>query len=86
MHPTIRMYISFQTSGAVYRLNATVPDGCPDNADYTVMVRTNNRNPSFLDFYLEGETSGWIAVGFSPTDDMVCAHIHVHTSYTHMRT
>lgn len=34
-------------------------------------VDTNTENQSYLDFYLVGQTMGWVALGFSQTDGMV---------------
>ena len=60
---------------ADYRLRRQVPDGCdPDNCDYFMGINTNEGNTSFLDFYLTAEIDGWVAVGFSQTDDMVLGY------------
>ncbi len=34
-------------------------------------ISTNPGSPEFLDFYIEGESQGWVAVGFSETQNMV---------------
>ena len=34
-------------------------------------INTNTENKSYLDFYLVGQTMGWVALGFSQTDGMV---------------
>ena len=35
-------------------------------------VRTNDNDTNYLDFVLEGDAQGWIAIGFSPERGMVC--------------
>ena len=63
------------TDAAGYRLRRRDPDGCdPDDCDYFLGVDTNSGNSSYLDFYLVGEATGWVAVGFSPTANMVSGH------------
>ena len=59
-----------------YRLRYRHPSGCdPDNCDYFVGIDTNQKDPSFLDFYLVGKTTGWVAVGFTKTPNMVSRNL-----------
>ena len=39
----------------------------------------NNSNPEYLDFYMTADIGGWVAVGFSPSANMVykCDAAHV---------
>ena len=58
-----------------YRLRRRDPDGCdPDRCDYFLGISPNSGNSSYLDFYLVGRATGWVAVGFSLTANMVCGH------------
>ena len=36
-----------------------------------VGINTNSGNSGYLDIFLEGEAAGWVAVGFSETQNMV---------------
>lgn len=55
-----------------YRLIFREPSGCePSQCRIFIGIDTNTGNNSFLDIYMEGEASGWIAVGFSDTQSMV---------------
>jgi len=55
-----------------YRLTSRIPAGCTPTVDcsYFVGIQTNT-NSSFLDIYLEGDSQGWVAVGFSSSANMV---------------
>ena len=69
------LYPLQSTDAADYRLQRREPDGCnPDDCDYFLGVDTNSGNSSYLDFYLVGRATGWVAVGFSPTANMVSGH------------
>jgi len=59
-----------------YRLTSRVPAGCTPTVDcsYFVGIRTNT-NSSFLDIYLEGDSEGWVAVGFSSSANMFSADV-----------
>ena len=39
--------------------------------DYYIAIRTNPMNENYLDFLLEGNATGWLAIGFSDTANMV---------------
>ena len=55
-----------------YRLQNRDPDGCdPESCDYFVGIDTNEGNDSFLDFYLTADIDGWVAIGFSMSNNMV---------------
>ena len=65
-------HLYVQSPGAQYRLVTTIPAGCdPSNCDYYLGIRTNDEDPQFLDFMMVGKAQGWIAVGFSPKQEMV---------------
>ena len=36
-----------------------------------IAIDTNAGNSSYLDIYIEGESQGWVAVGFTKTPNMV---------------
>ena len=69
--------LSLQTRNASdYRLRYREPSGCdPDDCRFFVGIDTNEEDPSFLDFYLVGKATGWVAVGFSETPNMVSATV-----------
>ena len=70
----IETYSSLQTrTPEDSRLIVSIPDGCniASQCDLFVGISTNEDNSSFFDFYIEGEADGWVAVGFSETQDMV---------------
>ena len=55
-----------------------VPDGCissgsTDGSKCHIFLRMgpNEKNHSFVDFYMEGNLTGWVAVGFSMDEKMV---------------
>lgn len=55
-----------------YRLRYRDPRGCsPNSCRYFMGIDTNAENKSYLDFYLVGQTRGWVALGFGKTDGMV---------------
>lgn len=54
-----------------------VPDRCVDGTDGSkcdifLRMAPNRENNTFVDFYMEGNMTGWVAVGFSMDDKMVC--------------
>ena len=55
-----------------YRLTSRIPAGCTPTMDcsYFMGIRTNT-NSSFLDIYLEGVSTGWVAVGITSSANMV---------------
>ena len=67
-----------------YRLRYRNPRGCsPNTCHYFMGINTNTENKSYLDFYLVGQTTGWVALGFSETDGMVsfkCFHASLQHS------
>ena len=63
--------VFLQSPSAVYRFTATIPPNCTSNCDYFLGIRTNDNDPTYLDFMLEGSTTGWIGVGFAPAQAMV---------------
>ena len=38
----------------------------------------NNTNPEYLDFYMTADIGGWVAVGFSPSANMVSVPQHMY--------
>ena len=52
--------------------------------DFYLAFRQNTDNSTYLDFDLWGKTTGWVAIGFSLTPNMV-SHLNTHT-HTHIRT
>ena len=51
-----------------------IPEGCEQSAikcNFFLGINTNSENSSYLDFTLEGNAKGWVAVGFSKTPSMV---------------
>ena len=56
-----------------YGLFRRIPDGCNSTVDctYFVGMRVNEDDSSYLDFFLTGTTTGWLAIGFSPSRSMV---------------
>ena len=55
-----------------YRITARFPEDCVvSECDFFVGIDTNDNDMDFLDIYIEGEADGWVAVGFSPTRNMV---------------
>ena len=76
-----------QPSNAQWRFTTSFPPGCSGTAcSYFLAVRTNE-DPLFLDFMMEGNARGWIAVGYTPNPDMVsvfacacvCSNIPIQT-------
>ena len=60
-----------QPSNAQWRFTTSFPPGCSGTAcSYFLGVRTNE-DPLFLDFMMEGNARGWIAVGYTPNPGMV---------------
>jgi hypothetical protein len=54
------------TSVGNHRLFFGFPRGCRrSSCDYYVGINPNPADSSYLDFYLEGNARGWIAIGFS---------------------
>eukprot|EP00731_Ephydatia_muelleri_P019219 Em0012g44a len=49
---------------------------CGTACSYFLAVRTNE-DPLFLDFMMEGNARGWIAVGYTPNPDMTDADVFV---------
>ena len=59
----------------------------PSECNLFVGIDTNEGDSDFLDVYLEGSASTWVAVGFSTSNNMVSqiggfplAHVSAHTS------
>ena len=51
----------------------TFPEGCRDReCDYIVRIQRDEQDNNLLLFKMEGDAQGWVAVGFSPTPNMVC--------------
>ena len=55
-----------------FRLTLRDPPGCePASCNVFVGIATNQGNDQYLDFYIEGQSGGWVAVGFSESQNMV---------------
>ncbi|KAL5488524.1 hypothetical protein EMCRGX_G017474 [Ephydatia muelleri] len=64
-------------SNAQWRFTTSFPPGCSGTAcSYFLGVRTNE-DPLFLDFMMEGNARGWIAVGYTPNQAMPDADVFV---------
>jgi hypothetical protein len=56
----------------MYRISQGFPRGCKQSeCEYFVGINTNPEDDRFLDFTLEGQAEGWVAIGFSDTPNMV---------------
>ena len=56
----------------MYRLTQRIPQGCvPPVCDFFLGISNNKQNSSFIDITLEARANGWVAVGFSKTQNMV---------------
>ena len=65
IHP--QSYVKFQFSRGF-------PEGCPQpECDYFVGINPSS-DGNLLEFTLEGNARGWVAVGFSKTPSMVYAN------------
>lgn len=61
-----------------YRLTFRTPNNCQlDQCNVFVGIDTNVDNPMFLDITMQGVAQGWIAVGFSESQDMVNSSINL---------
>ena len=61
-----------QRSPGDYRLQFFSPEGCNiSDCDLYIGIDTNTGDNDFLDIYMEGTAAGWVAVGFSATNNMV---------------
>ena len=55
-----------------YRLTFQDPAGCmPSECQTFIGIDTNAGNSDYLDIYMEGNSQGWVAVGFSESANMV---------------
>ena len=59
-----------------------VPDNCVDGKDGSkcdifLRMAPNKDNGSFVDFYLEGNLTGWVAVGFSNDQNMASSQYNI---------
>ena len=69
-----------------YPYTRRVPAGCTSGAgdcSYFVGIQRNEGDATYLDFHLEGQAAGWVAIGFSTTTSMVgnkasvCSLVHM---------
>lgn len=63
-----------QSNASNYRIAVGFPTGCGQSSskcDYFLGINTNSKSSSSLDMTLVGKASGWVAVGFSKTPNMV---------------
>ena len=56
-----------------YGLFRRIPDGCDPTTTcvYFVGLQVNANDSAYLDVYLTGQATGWLAIGFSKTKSMV---------------
>lgn len=67
---TAQSYTKFQFSHGI-------PEGCAQaECDYFVGINPSS-DENLLEFTLEGNAKGWVAIGFSKTPSMVCAYATV---------
>lgn len=65
------MSVQFSASSN-YRIKYNAPKYCEEAAcDYLVNIATNEEDPKFLDFLIEGNALSWVAIGFSTEGSMV---------------
>ena len=70
-YATLYMYLCIQDQD--YNLEVGMPHGCmKDDCTYYVAMGPNAEDGEFLDVYLQGTVEGWVAVGFSHDQMMVC--------------
>ena len=56
----------------LYRLSFRHPANCTlSDCNAFIGIDTNAGDPSLLDITMQGMAGGWLAVGFSPTPNMV---------------
>jgi hypothetical protein len=70
------VFTSTQSNIATYQWNRGVPEGCSDSGhsltcDIFVGINGNSKDNNMLDFALEANARGWVAIGFSKTPNMV---------------
>eukprot|EP00731_Ephydatia_muelleri_P023075 Em0015g658a len=59
-----------------YSFVATIPSNCTQTScNYYLAVRSNRNNPLYLDFLLEGNAKGYVAIGFSPDGMMASSDV-----------
>ena len=59
-------------SNTKFQFSRGIPEGCVQSeCDYFVGINPNMMNENLLEFTLEGNARGWLAVGFSKTPSMV---------------
>ena len=65
-----------QDDSAKWRLFAnkpTIPPACDkSNCSFYLAIGINDHTSSYLDFAMEANAKGWLAVGFAPQPVMVC--------------
>ena len=61
-----------------YRLTFRQPANCRlEECNAFVGIDTNAGNPNFLDITMQGVAGCWVAVGFSPTQNMVGSFVSI---------
>ena len=62
-----------QSSITSYHWSQGIPGGCSDShtCDIFVGINSNSQDSNMLDFTLEANAKGWVAIGFSKTPNMV---------------
>ena len=65
-----------QSSLTSYQWSRGVPEGCTNSGsshicDIFVGINSNSKDNNMLDFTLEANAKGWVAIGFSKTPNMV---------------
>ena len=74
---TLDLLLLLQTrSPEEYRITARIPTDCVvSECTVFVGIDTNDGESTYLDIYMEGTAQAWVAVGFSESQNMVCAYI-----------
>ena len=69
---------SLQAAGVSYRFNISVPAGCTpytSTCTFFAALRTNDNSSSWLDYYMEGVATGYLALGWNNVSQTVSIHI-----------
>ena len=66
-----------QASGASYRFNISIPAGCthPSSCTFFAALRTNDNSSEWLDYYMEGAATGYLALGWNSVSQTVITNM-----------
>ena len=63
---------NFNMQSEAFTTTLRLPEGCRrEDCDYFVGIGPEEKDHNLLHFVLEGKAKGWVAIGFSPTPNMV---------------